>query len=111
MELINSAKNMVILIFIIGIIMTITGLILGTLTNSLADSLPPTYTGNNTKDSLNDSSEFVVNPAINNSNLTVVSIQNFGDQFQTVGTIAGVALIIIVIGGGFFVLAKREGFF
>jgi len=111
MELINSAKNMAILIFIIGILMVSTGLILGTLTESLGDSLPPTYTGNDTKDSLNDSSEFVVNPAINNSNLTVVSIQNFAGQFDGVGTIAGVALIIIVIGGGFFVLAKREGFF
>ena len=88
-NMIAMGKQFVIMLLIVGILNSVTGLVIG----AFRDSQTVTSPG------------FAVADAGMNATL------NFSNQLGTVGTIAGVALLLVVIGAGLLSLFKKKGGF
>jgi len=96
-NMIGMGKQFIIMLLIVTVIGSVTGLVLDTLSTSIRSS--GTAAGDGYADPWNV------------SNNTVVSVQNFSTQLGTVGTIAGVSLLLVVIGAGLLSLFKKKGGF
>jgi hypothetical protein len=91
--MLETGKAFIVTLLIIGVLLSVTGI----LTSSLANSIPGT----------GGSSDGMKNMTANGSLVTFQT--NFGAQLPTVGVIAGVALIVVVVVGGILVLFKKKG--